>query len=209
MSTRTANDPLEETHSAIDPRAGLPPAEIGAALRGVDTVSRGVMAFAWIAAALQARSVLGSTILAGLALLSLLGVAPRGVTVVGTAFAAWIAAAAWGAGAALGLVALGALRLRLHLGGAGRWLRDVRHLERRRAAALVATGLARARPEAITLAGDRYEEEGRLRAALASRGAQPAALVSLCDASARAGRALARWPKLLAAIERAALRWAE
>jgi len=209
MSTRLSNDPLEEAHSAVDPLAGLPPAAIGAALRETDAALRVVMAVAWIALALRAP-LLWSPILAGLALLSLLGVAPRALTVVGTAVAAWIATAAWSLGAAVGLVALGALRLRIHLGRAGRWLRDVRRLERRRAAALVATGLARARPDSGALAGDRYEEEGRLRAALAARGARPSsALAPLCDAAARAGHALAGWPSLLAAIERTALRWTE
>ncbi len=210
MSTRMSNDPLEETHPAIDPRAGLPPAEVGATLRGTDATLRIITAVAWIAVALRADSWLWTTILLGLALVSLLGVAPRAISVAGSVVAGWIAATAWGAAAAIGIVALGALRVRIHLGAAGRWLGDVRRLERRRAAALVATGLARARLDSGALAGDRYEEEGRLRAALAERGAQPAsALAWIVDAATRAGLALGRWPKVRATIEQTALRWME
>ncbi len=147
-----------------------------------------------------------------LAVLSLLGFAPRTVTVLGSVLAAWIATTDWSVGAVIGLVVLGALRVHLHFSDAGHWLRDVRRLERRRAAALVATGLARARSDAQALAraGDRYEQEGRLRAALAARGARPAAVLApLRDAATRAGHWLSRWPALFAAIERAVLRWAE
>ena len=209
MSTQPPTGPIEDAHSAIDPPAGLPPAEIGTALRGADAAIRAILAVAWIALALRAPAPLEVATLAGLALLSLLGIAPRSVTVLGTAFAAWVATAVWSVGAAIGLALLGALRLRIHLGGAGRWLRDVRRIEWRRAAALVATGLALARPDAgaLAVAGDRYEQEGRLRAALAARGARPAAsLAPLSGWATRVGRALARWPGLLSALERAGLR---
>ncbi len=154
------------------------------------------------------------------AALSLLGVAPRAVATGGTLFAGLIATAIWSNGgsiaaAVMGLLAFGALRLRIHAGGAGRWLRDVRRLELRRAAALVATGFALAKHHsgdgaALALAGDRYEREGRTRAALATLGATPsAALGSVSGVAQWTARALARWPSLLGQIERAALRWSE
>jgi hypothetical protein len=212
MSIEPSNDPSENAHSAIDPPPGLPPAEIGTALRGVDRTRSRVIAIAWIALALQAPSLLWMKALGVLALLSLLGIAPRLLTVLGSAVAAWLAIAIGSVGAAIGLVLLGVLRLRIHSGGAGRWLRDVRHLERRRAAALVATGLALARPDAgaLAVAGDRYEQEGRLRAALEARGARPAGVLApLSDWATRVGHLLSRWPGLLASIERAAVRWSE
>lgn len=212
MSTPISTGPIEDAHSAIDPPPGLPPAEVGTALRASDATFRAVIAAAWIALALQVHASYWVAVLVGLALVSLFGIGPRLSTVLGSAVAAWIAASVWSVGAAIGLVALGVMRLRLHTGGAGRWLRDVRRLERRRAAALVATGIALASPEANTLAiaGDRYEQEGRLRASLAERGARPAAaLAPLSDWATRGAQLLARWPRLLAAIERAALRGSE
>ena len=77
--------PFEDVRSAIDPPAGLPPAEIGAALRGADAALRVVLGLAWLALALQAHSRLGATALAICAALSLLGVAPRAVATGGTA----------------------------------------------------------------------------------------------------------------------------
>jgi hypothetical protein len=212
MSTQPSTGPTFDARSAIDPPAGLPPAEIGTALRASDAAFRIALAAVWIALSLQAPSFLWMKALGGIAVLSLLGVAPRVLTVLGTAVAAWIATAVWSTGAAIGLVVLGALRLRIHFGGAGRWLRDVRRLEQRRAAALVATGIALARPDAgaPTVAGDRYEQEGRLRAALAERGARPAgALAPLTGWGTRMARALGHWPGLVAAIERAVLRGSE
>jgi hypothetical protein len=212
MSTLPPTGSIEDARSAIDPPAGLPPAEIGTALRGADAAFRAALAVAWIALGLQAHAFLWMKVLAGLAVLSLVGIAPRLLTALGTAVAVWIATAVWSVGAAIGLVVLGALRLRLHLGGAGRWLRDVRRLERRRAAALVATGLALARPDAgaLAVAGDRYEQEGRLRAALVARGARPAAVLApLSGWATRVGHMLARWPGLFAALDRAALRGSE
>jgi hypothetical protein len=205
--------PFEEVRSAIDPLAGRPPAEIGAALRGADAALRGVLGLAWLALALQAHSPFGAIGLAICAVLSLLGVAPRAVAAGGSLLAGLIAAAVGSIAAAAGLLALGALRLRIHAGGAGRWLRDVRRLEMRRAAALVATGFALARHRsgddaALALAGDRYEQAGLARAALATLGATPsAALGSVRGAAQWTGRALAPWPSLLGRIERAALRW--
>jgi hypothetical protein len=207
--------PFEEVRSAIDPPAGLPPAEIGAALRGADAVLRGVLGLAWLAVAFHTHSQFGAMGLAICAALSLLGVAPRAVTTGGMLLAGLIAPAIGSVGAAAGLLALGALRLRIHAGGGGRWLRDVRRLELRRAAALAATGfaLAKHRPgdgSALASAGDRYEREGRARAALATLGATPAAtLGSVRGAAPWTGRALAGWPSLLGRIERAALRWSE
>jgi hypothetical protein len=212
LSTPISTGPIEDAHSAIDPPAGLPPAEVGTALRGTDATFRAVIAAAWMALAVQQHSLVWMKVLGVLALLSLFGIAPRLLTVLGTALAAGISVAVWSVGAAIGLVALGLLRLRLHAGAAGRWLRDVRRLERRRAAALVATGIALATPGAgaLTLAGDRYEQEGRLRTSLADRGARPAAVLApLSDWATRAAQVLARWPRLLAAIERTALRWSE
>ena len=212
MSTQPSTGSIEVAHSAIDPPAGLPPAEIGTALRSSDAAFRTVLAGLWIALAFQAQSLLWTMALAGIALLSLLGIAPRASTVLGSAVAAWIATTVWSIGAAIGMILLGALRLRIHFGGAGRWLRDVRRLERRRAAALVATGLALARPDAsaLAVAGDRYEQEGRLRAALAARGARPAGVLApLTSWGTHVARALGRWPSLVAAIERAALRGSE
>ncbi|MBS1105261.1 MAG: hypothetical protein H6Q91_763 [Deltaproteobacteria bacterium] len=212
--------PFEEMRSAIDPPAGLPPAEIGAALRGSDAALRGVLGLAWLAVALHAQSRFAATGLAICAALSLLGVAPRAVATGGTLLAVLIATAIWSNGAsiaatAMGLVAFGALRLRIHAGGSGRWLRDVRRLELRRAAALAATGFALAKHRtgdggALARAGDRYEREGRARAALATLGATPsAALGSVRGVAQWTARALARWPSLLGHIERAALRWSE
>lgn len=211
VSTPISTGPIEDAHSAIDPPAGLPPTEVGTALRATDSTFRAVIAATWIALAVQVQSSYWAAVLVGLALLSLFGIAPRLLTVLGSGVAAWIAMGVWGVGAAVGLVALAVLRLRLHAGGAGRWLRDVRRLERRRAAALVATGIALASPgaDALARAGDRYEQEGRLRAALAERGARPAALTSLSEWATRGAHLLARWPRLLAAIERAALRESE
>jgi hypothetical protein len=205
--------PFEQAHSAIDPPAGRPPAEIGAALRGADAALRGVLGLAWLAVALQGHSRFGALALAICAALSLLGVAPRALAAAGTLLAAPIATATWGIAAAVGLFALGALRLRIHAGGAGRWLRDVRRLEVQRAAALAATGFALAKHRsgdgaALALAGDRYEREGRARAELATLGATPAAtLGSVRGAAEWTGRALAGWPSLLCRIERTALRW--
>jgi hypothetical protein len=207
--------PFEELRSAIDPPAGLPPAEIGAALRGADAALRGVLGLAWLAVALQSHSQFGAMGLAIAATLSLLGVAPRAVATGGTLLAGLLTPAVGSIGAAAGLLALGALRLHIHAGGAGRWLRDVRRLELRRAAALAATGFALAKHRAgdsaaLARAGDRYEREGRARAALATLGATPAAtLGSVRGAAQSTGRALAGWPSLLARIERAALRWSE
>lgn len=212
MSTPISTGPIEDAHSAIDPPAGLPPTEVGIALRATDAAFRVIIAAAWIALALQVPSFLWMKALGVLAVLSLFGIAPRLLTVLGSAVAAWIAIEVWSVGAAIGLVALAVLRLRLHAGGAGRWLRDVRRLERRRAAALVATGIALASPgsDALALAGDRYEQEGRLRASLAERGARPAAAIApLSDWATRGAQLLARWPRLLAAIERTALRGSE
>ena len=210
-----ATGPFEEVHSAFDPPAGRPPAEIGAALRGADAALRGVLGFAWIAVALQGHSPFGAMALAIGAALSLLGVAPRAVATGGTLIAGLIAAAAGSLAVGVVLLALGALRLRIHAGAAGRWLRDVRRLEVQRAAALVATGFALAKHrsgdgDALALAGDRYEREGRARAALATLGAMPAAtLGSVRGAAEWTGRALAGWPGLLCRIERTALRWSE
>jgi hypothetical protein len=105
------------------------------------------------------------------------------------------------------------LRLRIHAGGAGSWLREVRLLELRRAAALAATGFALAQHRAgdaaaITRAGDLYEREGRARSALAALGATPAAALALVRGAAQsAGRALAGWPGLLGRVEAGAARW--
>jgi hypothetical protein len=212
MSTPIATGPIEDARSAIDPPPGLPPAEVGTALRATDVAFRVVIAAAWIALAVQVPSFLWMMALGVLAVLSLFGIAPRLLTVLGSAVAAWFAVSVWSVGAATGLVALAVLRLRLHTGGAGRWLRDVRRLEWRRAAALVATGIALASPgaDALARAGDRYEQEGRVRASLVERGARPAAaLAPLSGWATRGAQLLARWPRLLAAIERAALRESE
>lgn len=210
-----STSPIEDAHSAIDPPAGRPPAETGAALRSADAALRIVLGLAWLALAQQAHPQLGTKALAICATLSLLGVAPRAVAAAGTLLAAVIAPATWSLGAALGLIAIGLLRLRMHAGGAGPWLRDVRHLERRRAAALAATGFALAQHRAgdaaaITRAGDLYEREGRARSALAALGATPAAaLAPVRGAAQSAGRVLAGWPGLVGRIERASLRWSE
>ena len=210
-----STSPFEDAHSAIDPPAGRPPAETGAALRSADAALRSVLGLAWLALAQQAQPQLGAKALAVCAMLSLLGVAPRAVAAAGTLLAAVIAPATWSLGAALGLIAIGLLRLRMHAGGAGPWLRDVRHLERRRAAALAATGFALAQHRAgdaaaITRAGDLYEREGRARSALAALGATPAAaLAPVRGAAQSAGRVLAGWPGLVGRIERASLRWSE
>jgi hypothetical protein len=212
MSTQPSTGPIEAAHSAIDPPAGLPPAEIGTALRASEAAFRVALAAVWVALSLRAPSLLWMGMLDGIAVASLLGIAPRALTVLGTAVGAWIATTAWGAIAAIGTVVLGTLRLRIHFGAAGRWLRDVRRIERRRAAALVATGIALARPDAsaLALAGDRYEQEGRLRSALAARGARPAgALAPIAGWATRVAHALLRWPGLVAAIERATLRGSE
>ena len=208
-----STSPLEDVRSAIDPPAGKPPAETGAALRSADAAVRSVLGLAWLALAQQAHPQLGASLLAICATLSLLGVAPRAIAAAGTLLAAGIAPATWSIAAALGLVALGLLRLRMHAGGAGPWLRDVRRLELRRAAALAATGFALAKHRsgdaaAITRAGDLYEREGRARTALAAIGAKPAvALAPVRRAAQSAGRALAGWPGLLGRIEAAASRW--
>jgi hypothetical protein len=206
---------FEDVHSAIDQPAGRPPAETGGALRSADAALRIALGLAWFALAQQAHPLFGVKALAVCATLSLLGVAPRAVAAVGTLLATWIAAATWSLGAALGLLAIGLLRLRMHAGGAGPWLRDVRRLELRRAAALAATGFALAQPSAgdaaaITRAGDLYEREGRARAALAALGATPAAALGPVRGAAQSvGRALAKWPGLLGRIEAAASRWSE
>ncbi len=207
--------PFEDVRSAIDPPAGKPPIETGAALRNADAALRIVLALAWLALAQQAHASLGANLLALCALLSLLGVAPRAVAVAGSLLAVSIAPATWSLGAALGLLAIGALWLRMHAGGAGPWLRDVRRLELRRAAALAATGFALARRRegdaaAIAHAGDLYEREGRARSALAAIGATPAAsLAPVRSAAHSVGRALARWPGLLDRVTAAASRWSE
>jgi hypothetical protein len=208
-----SNNPFEEARSAIDPPAGRPPAEIGAALRSADAALRIVLGLAWLALAQQAYPQLGATALAICATLSLLGVAPRALAAAGILLAAVIAPATWSLGAALGLVALGLLRLRIHAGGAGPWLRNVRRLELRRAAALAATGFALAQHRAgdaaaLTRAGDLYERAGRARSALAGLGATPAAALGPVRGAAQsAGRALAGWPGLLGRVEAAASRW--
>jgi len=210
-----SNSPLEDVRSAIDPPAGRPPAETGAALRSAEAAVRSVLGLAWLALAQQAQPQLAATALAICATLSLLGVAPRAVAAAGTLLAAWITAATWSSGAALGLVALGLLRLHIHAGGAGSWLRDVRRLELRRAAALAATGFALAKHRSgdaasLARAGDLYEREGRTRTALAAIGANPAAaLAPIRGAAQSAGRALAGWPNLLGRIEAATSRWSE
>jgi hypothetical protein len=207
--------PFEEARSAIDPPAGRPPAEIGAALRATDAALRGVLGVAWIAVAWQWHSPFGAMALAIAAAMSLLGVTPRAAATGGTLVAGLIAASIGSMAAAAVLLALGALRLRIHTSSAGRWLRDVRRLEVQRAAALVATGFALAKHRsgdgaALALAGDRYEREGRARAALAALGAMPAAtLGSVRGAAEWTARALAGWPGLLCRIERTALRWSE
>ncbi len=209
MSTNS----FEDVRSAIDPPAGRPPVETGGALRSAEAALRAVLGFAWLALALQAQPQLGAKALAIGATLSLVGVAPRAVATVGTLLAAAIAATTWNSGAALGLVALGLLRLRVHAGGAGPWLRDVRHLELRRAAALAATGFALAaqRPgddAALTHAGDLYEREGRMRSALAALGATPAtALAPIRCAAQSIGRILSKWPVLLRRIQATTSHW--
>jgi len=210
-----STNPLEDVRSAIDPPAGRPPAETGAALRSADAAVRSVLGLAWLALAQHAHPQLGANLLAISATLSLLGVAPRAVAAAGTLLVAAIAPASWSSGAALGLVALGLLRLHMHAGGAGPWLRDVRRLELRRAAALAATGFALAKHRSgdaasLARAGDLYEREGRARTALAAIGAHPsAALPPVRGAAQSAGRALAGWPGLLGRIEAATSRWSE
>lgn len=210
-----STSPFEKVVSGVDPPAARPPAEIGTALRGTDAALRGVLGFAWLIVALQADVRCWALGLSICAALSLLGVAPRALAAGGTVLAASIATANWGMEATMALLAFGALRLRVHAGGAGRWLRDVRRLEVQRAAALAATGFALAKHRsgdgaALALAGDRYECEGRARAALATLGAKPAGSLRLLRGAAEwTGRALAGWPRLLCRIERTALRWSE
>lgn len=208
-----SNSSFEDVRSAIDPPAERPPVETGAALRSSDATLRSVLGLAWIALAQQAHPQFGAILLGAGGVLSLLGVAPRAVSAAGTLLAAAIAASTWSGGAVLGLLILGLLRLRIHTSEAGPWLRSVRRLERRRAAALAATGFALARhgagdAAAITRAGDLYEREGRARAALESLGAAPApALAPLRSAAQSAGRALAAWPTLLTRLETIISNW--
>ena len=208
-----SNSSFEDVRSAIDPPAERPPVETGAALRNGDATLRIALGLAWIALAQQSYPRFGAILLCAGGILSLLGVAPRAVSAGGTLLAAAIAAATWSGGAVLGLLILGVLRLRIHTSGAGPWLRSVRRLERRRAAALAATGFALARhgagdAAAITRAGDLYEREGRARAALESLGATPApALAPLRSAAQSAGRALAGRPALLTRLEATASNW--
>jgi len=210
-----STSPFETARSVIDLPAGRPPTETGAALRSADAALRSVLGIAWLALAQHAHPQLGAKALAICATLSLLGVAPRAVATAGTLFTALIAPATWSLGAALCLVAIGLLRLRIHAGGAGSWLREVRLLELRRVAALAATGFALAQHRAgdaaaITRAGDLYEREGRARSALAALGAAPAAaLATVRGAAQSAGHALAGWPGLLGRLEAAASRWSE
>lgn len=178
-----ASRPFEELRPAIDPAPARPPQAAGSALRAADAGLRLLLAAVWLELAPDANAV-GAAGLVAAATLAWAGVAPRLLTGAGTALAVSVAWPERGASAAGVLLVAGAVRLRLHLGAAGAWLRTVRQLECRRNAALAATGLALARRRTAGLggsaeavvqqAGDSYEAAGRARAALEAAGARPA-----------------------------------
>lgn len=200
----TSHTPIEDAHRAIDAAPARPPPATGAGLRSADAWLRGIVGAAAFALAPAAPTP------AALALLALggatwLGCAARGVSIATLLVVGMAATAQWDAAAAFLTIAAGALRVRVQLGPGGAWLREVRALERRRLAARVATGLARARDgaDALHAAGDHYEREGMARSALASIGAAPAIWpVPALGAGERVGRWLRRWPELRDRLER-------
>jgi hypothetical protein len=201
----------DESARVIDAPARIPPLGTATATRAADAGLRVIAGVASIALAAQSRG--GSAL--GLALLgaaSLLGVAPRTTALAIALGGGVIASAHWGDPAALLLAGLCALRLRLHTGSTGAWLDAVRRLERSRAFALVATGLARSRRSetgdaALGEAGDHYEREGAARRRLAELGATPSPWLAPALGSAeRLGAALRSFPRLRERLEQAAHR---
>lgn len=202
----TSHAPLEDAHRAIDPPPVRPPPAAGAALRSADAWLRaiaGAAAFALVAGGTPPTAV--ALALVGVA--SWLGCAPRGASIAALLVVGLAASARWDGAAAFLAIAACALRVRIHFGPAGAWLREVRGLEQRRFAALVATGLARARggADALRIAGDHYEREGAARSALAAIGAVPSRwLDPVLGASAWIGTHVQRWPRLRDVLERRA-----
>lgn len=200
----TSHAPLEDAHRAIDPPPARPPATTGAALRSSDAWLRAIAGGAAFTLAADG-SLPSALVLVLVGVASWLGCAARGVSIATLLLVAVAAASRWHAAAACLAIAACALRVRIHFGPAGAWLREVRGLEQLRFAALVATGLARARggPDALHVAGDRYEREGAARAALAAIGAIPSGLLApVLRASEWLGLRLRGWPQLRDRFER-------
>ena len=207
MST-TSHAPIEHARRAIDPPPVRPPSAAGAALRSADAWLRAIAGAAAFTLAVDATppTALALALVGGV---SWLDCAPRGASIATLLVVGLIAAAQWTGAAAFLAIAACALRVRVHFGPAGGWLREVRRLEMRRFAALVATGLARARGGANSLhvAGDHYEREGAARSGLAAIGAVPSPwLAPVLGSSERLGTWLRRWPHLRDRLERRAAR---
>lgn len=196
--TATSHVPIEHAHRAIDPPPVRPPAAAGAALRSADAWLRAIAGASAFSLALDGTTPTAIA-LVGVGVASWLGCAPRRASIATLLVVGLAAAVRWNGAAAFLAIAACALRVRLHAGTAGSWLAEVRALEQRRLAALVATGLARARggADALRVAGDHYEREGAARAALAGIGATPSPrLGSVLGCAERVGTGLQRWPKL-------------
>jgi hypothetical protein len=208
----TRFEPLDDTQSAIDPPPGRPPTQAGAGARSADAWLRSIAAASALALAAHAAQASHSSgwmalVLAVAAVSCWLGAAPRTTTLAIAVAGEPIAASSAGAAATLLFVSVCGARLGLQLGAAGPWLRDVRRCEARRARALVATGLARSRPDAAarTAAGDHLEREGVARRALAALGATPSRwLDPLLPAAEGVGKLLRGLPRVRDALERAA-----
>jgi hypothetical protein len=204
----TSHAPFEDAQRAIDPPPVRPPHGAGAAVRSADAWLRAIAGAAAFTLALDARTptALALTIVG---ITSWFGCAGRGASVATLVVVGLASAAQWSGAAAFLAIAACALRVRLHFGPAGAWLREVRGLEQRRLAALVATGLARARggADALQVAGDHYERDGEARRALAAIGAVPSPwLTPALGASERLGIRLRNRPQLRDRLERRAAR---
>jgi len=200
-------DARDEALRAIDAPVESPPLAAAAATRSAEGGLRLIAGAASLALAAHAH---GGTALAlvGLAMASLAGVAPR-FTAIATALAGvTVASGRWGTAAAVLLAGVCALWLRLQRGSSGAWLGAVRRLERQRARALVAAGLARSQRSelgeaALARAGDHYEREGAARRRLAELGATPVRwLGPVLGCAEQLGRALP--DRVRDALERAA-----
>jgi hypothetical protein len=205
---RARSDARDDPVVAIDAPPARPPAEAGDGARNADAWMRGILAAAALALAASVPAPAG-IILAIAAVSAAIGVAPRATTLAIALVATPSAASQWSPAAALLLASVCAARMRLQLGATGRWLREVHRLETRRARAIAATGLARARRDelgdaALAAAGDCFERDGAARRELAAIGATPSRqLDPLLALGERLGRALRSLPRLRDALARA------